>query len=380
VRERGVGRRRNSWVRLRLPVPLTCVALAALAMAAANCGGTLDAGADKETILPVDAAADKEAILPVDAAADRAAIVPLDAGADKEGLLPVDERNPIIIFNDNYQENWQGEYAILLANSGGPALVGIIVNTSPPSPNIDANLFGWNMMVKAARDSGLRNIPTPIRSVGPELVRPSDGNIDATVPNHSAGATFIVETSRQIIQQYNRPLVLVTGGRLTDVADAYLLDHTLPERVVVLSSLGTVTSSGAEMGMPNGEMDRWADIIVTKKFSYIQVSAYYDQLTDVTPSILSQLPDNPFTDWITSKQPNIWDDPPAADQVGVAAIAIPGFVSKVSRVTQKGLSSANNPTLIFDDAGANWLVTKSSGALATARFWQALLDPATFRP
>jgi hypothetical protein len=254
------------------------------------------------------------------------------------------------------------------------------VNTSPPSPNIDANLFGWTMMVKAARDSGLRNIPTPIRSVGAELVRPSDGNIDATVPNRSAGASFIVETSRQIIQQYNRPLVLVTGGRWTDVADAYLLDHTLPERVVVVSALGTVTSSGAEMGMPNGEMDRWADIIVTRKFSYIQVSAYYDQLTDVTPSILSQLPENPFTDWITSKQPNIWNDPPAADQVGVAAIAIPGFVSKVSRVTQKGLSSANNPTLIFDDAGANWLVTKCSGALATARFWQALLDPATFGP
>ena len=349
-------------------MPLAYVALTALAMVAAGCGGTLDAGANKEAFLPLDAGVDKEASLPPDAGAD----------ADKQGILPIDERNPIVIFNDNYQENWQGEYAIMLANSGGPALVGIIVNTSPQWANIDANLFGWNTMVKAARDSGLRNIPDPIRSVGPELVRPSDGTIDATVPNRSAGASFIIDTSQRIIQQYNRPLVLVTGGRLTDVADAYLLDHTLPERVVVLSSLGTVTSSGAEMGMPNGEMDRWADIIVARKFHYIQVSAYYDQLTDVPQFLLSKLPANPFTDWIASKQPGIWNDQYAADQIGVAATGIPGFVLQVSRVTQKGLSSANNPTLIFDDAGPNWLVTTSSGDVAKSRFWQALLNPATF--
>ena len=32
------------------------------------------------------------------------------------GLLPVDERNPILLTNDGAYDNWQGEYAILLAN------------------------------------------------------------------------------------------------------------------------------------------------------------------------------------------------------------------------------------------------------------------------
>jgi hypothetical protein len=343
VRRGSATRRPSAWDLPRGPKPSACVALAALAVAAAACGGTLD------------------------------------AGSDSHGLLPVDERNPIILCNDSFQENWQGEYAILLANTGGPALGGIIVTSSLPWPNIDSNLAGWKQMVKAARDSGLQNIPDPIASVGPTLVRPSDGNIDATQPNRSAGANLMVDASRRLARPY-RPVVIVTGTRLTDVADAYLADLTLPDRVVVVSSLGATTSSGGEMGVPNGEMDTWADVIVAKKFRYVQVSAYYDQLTDVPSSILPQLPANSFTSWIAAKQPNIWDNPLAADQVSVAATAIPGFVSQVARVKQQGVSAANYPALAVDPAGPGWLVTSSVGAMATARFWRALLDPATFRP
>ena len=127
-------------------------------------------------------------------------------------------------------------------------------------------------------------------------------------------------------------------------------------------------------------MDTWADVIVTKKFRYIQVSAFYDQLTDLPATMLSQLPTNPFTSWVAAKQPKIWDDQLAADQVGVAALAIPGEVSQVARVRQQGVSFAYYPALLTDTAGPNWLVTSSASAVATARFWQALLNPATFRP
>ena len=46
------------------------------------------------------------------------------------------------------------------------------------------------------------------------------------------------------------------------------------------------------MGIPNGEMDPWADTIVAGRFRYVQVSAFYDQLTDVTggPTRVSHLP------------------------------------------------------------------------------------------
>ena len=258
----------------------------------------------------------------------------LDAGWDApKGMLPVDYRNPIVLCNDGYYDNWQGEYAMLLSSTGGPSLEGIVINDSWPWPELEENMAGWREMVTAAREGGLRDIPDPLASTGPVLARPSDGNIDSTAPNRSEGASFIIDAANRLSLPF-RPLVVVTGGRLTDVADAYLMDHTLPEKIVVVSSLGSATTDGGEMGIPNGEMDTWADVIVAQKFRYVQVSAFYDQKTDVTASLLSELPTNAFTSWIQSKEPDVWDDLVAADQVGVLAVSIPSFVSSVARMAQ----------------------------------------------
>jgi hypothetical protein len=293
------------------------------------------------------------------------------------GLLPVDERNPIVLVNDATDDNWQGEYAVLLANGGGPKLAGIVVNTSPNWPEIDTNITGWRGLVAAARASGLAGLPDPTSSIGPVLVRPASGQIDDTTPNRSEGARLIVSASAQLSLPY-RPLVVVTGGRLTDVADAYLVDPTVTERVVVVSSLGSTTASGAAMAAPNGEMDPWADAIVTARFPFVQVSAFYDQLTDVPTSRLSELPSNPFGAWIAAKQPKIWDLVEAADQVAVAAVGIPSFATAVERVSAAALVGAGataGPDLVADPNGAAWLVTQNASSTATARFWQLLLAP-----
>jgi hypothetical protein len=297
------------------------------------------------------------------------------------GRLPVDERNPILLVNDGPDDNWQGEYAILLANTGGPALAGIVVGTGPNWPDIDANVAGWRGLIAAARASGLGALPDPTASIGPALVRPASGQIDDTSPNRSEGARLIVETSAHLSLSY-RPLVVATGGRLTDVADAYLVDPTVAERVVVVASLGTTTTSGGAMAAPNGEMDPWADAIVTARFRFVQVSAFYDQLTDVPDSRLSDLPSNALGEWIAAKQPKIWDLPEAADQVAVVATGVPTFATAVERVSAGALIGAGataGPDLLTDPNGAAWLVTASKGAEATGRFWKALLDPITYR-
>jgi hypothetical protein len=294
------------------------------------------------------------------------------------GLLPVDERNPIVLANDGADDNWQGEYAIVLANSGGPKLAGIVVNTSAPWPNLDANIAGWRGLVAAARASGFGGIPDPTASIGPALVRPASGNIDDTAPNRSEGARLIVDTSARLSLPY-RPLVVITGGRLTDVADAYLIDPTVAERVVVVSSLGATTASGAAMAAPNGEMDPWADAIVAARLRFVQVSAFYDQLMDVPASRLSELPANPFGVWIAAKQPKIWSLSEAADQVAVVAVGVPGFATEVVRVSAPapiGAGATAGPDLVADPNGAAWLVTQNASAEATGRFWKAMLGPA----
>jgi hypothetical protein len=301
----------------------------------------------------------------------------LDAGRDKlRGLVPVDNRSPVVLCNDGPKDNWQGEYAIQFASAGELSLAGIVISDSPFWSNLDDNMAGWKRMVAAARESGIRNLPEPLRSTGPVLVRPSDETIDSTAPNHSEGAQFIVDASKRLSSP-SRPLAVVNGGRLTDLADAYLIDHTVPERVVVVAALGTASTDGAEMGIPNGELDTWADIIVAQKFRYVQVNAYYRQADDVTDNLASRLPANAFTSWIQSKKDTVYaDDPLTSDQVAVLAVAIPSYVSAVVRVAQRGTTATDYPALQNDADGPVWLVTKADSGLGTARFQEILLDRA----
>jgi hypothetical protein len=167
------------------------------------------------------------------------------------------------------------------------------------------------------------------------------------------------------------------------VADAYLMDPTVAERVVVVSSMGSTADTGGAMGQPNGEMDPWADAIVTARFRFVQVSAFYDQTTDVPTSRLAELPANAFGDWIAAKQPSIFDLDQASDQVAVVAVGIPSFVTEVKKVSAAGLigaGAAAGPDLVTDPAGPLLLVTKSEGAEAARRFWQLLADPTTYAP
>ncbi|MDQ2645566.1 MAG: hypothetical protein M3020_17240 [Myxococcota bacterium] len=305
----------------------------------------------------------------------------LDAGSDvPRGLLPVDERNPVILSNDGTGD-WFGLYAILFANTGGPRLAAITVNSSSYAEDLDENLAAWRELVDAARASGLQNIPDPTASIGPPLVRPSSGEIAATVPNASQGARSIVEVSAQL-GSAARPVVIAVGGRLTDVADAYLLDPTVAERVVVVAALGSVVANGdALMGAPNGELDPWADAIVARRFRYVQVSSFYDATADLPAAELADLPVTPLRELVAELQPNITDTYTRADQVAVLAAALPGFVVDVERAVPETTTAPDplsGPRLLSSEDEGIWLVTGIAPATAGAALRSMLRDPATY--
>ena len=294
--------------------------------------------------------------------------------------MPVDERNAVIVANDSATDNWTGEYAMLLANSGGPPLAGIIVSPSPYWPDLAANVAVWNDMVTAARASGLRNIPDATPSAGDALVRPADGAIESTAPNRSAGAKLILDQSAQLGRPW-RPLVVVTGSRLTDVADAYLMDRTVADRVVVVSALGGAAGSGSVMGWPNGELDPWADWIVGQRFRYIQVNGYYDQLGDVSTAQAATLPANPFGSWMAAKISTVLQIPQSSDQIGVLAVGLPAFVTAVSRAVvdaSAAFDTMTGPPLVGQTDGSAWVVPSCDSAMAADRLWKMLRDPGTF--
>jgi hypothetical protein len=306
----------------------------------------------------------------------------LNAGKDvPHGPLAVDERNPVILANDGWNDNWSGEYAVLLANTDGPPLLGIIVSASRYWDDLTGNVNGWKDFVTAARASGLQGVPDVTASQSNSLTPPGDGQIRSTVPNNSSGAKLILELSHQSTPW--RPVVVVAGTRLTDIADAYLLDATVVDRVVVVAALGAIAGSRGLMTGPNGDLDPWADWIVAQRFRYIQVSTVYDQGADVTTDDLPNLPNNKFGDWMAAKQPRLSPLTTAGDQMAELTFALPHFIATVvqSRAdVSAGFNSppGQGPPLVPAPDGNDWLVTSINPRLAQARLWQMLLDPRTF--
>ena len=181
----------------------------------------------------------------------------------------------------------------------------------------------------------------------------------------------------------SRPVVVVSATSLTEIADAYLLDHSVVDRVVVVAALGTVAAPNGVMARPNGDMDPWADWIVVQRFRYVHVGTWYDQTGDVTTAQLPDLPNNPLGMRIADKRPNIIPDLTASDQVALLAVALPGFVTAVERAspdTSAGFDSMQGPTLVPDAAGSTWVVTQLAAPLAAARLWRCCGIPKHSRP
>lgn len=301
----------------------------------------------------------------------------LDAGYDTPpGQLPVDEHSALVVLNDGSLDNWQGEYAALLAAAGRVRLVGIVVDKSAIYPDLEANVAGFRRMIGAARASGMQHLPDPTASVSSPLVAPTSGVIEDTAPNRSEGARLILDAAARYGSEVH-PLVIATGSPVTDVADAYLMDPTLPERAVVVSSLGTVTGGGAVAGSPNGNVDVWATTIVTSRMRYVQVNGYYEQLRDVPDSRVADLPQNAFGTWMAEKRAEILDLDVACDQISVLAAALPYFATSVTRMRAE--PGDEFPTLTPDPNGRLWHVSEADSDRARDDLWSLLQDPATFR-
>ncbi len=186
----------------------------------------------------------------------------------------------VIYTNDGDIDVYAVEYTMALASAGEIDLVGIIADQGagcvPPeeayqTPEVwEKGRQQYADIIGMARRSGMVNIPDPVAGAGWALdapdPRPGDEwpTIEDTVPRDTPGSQLIVQEANNSTPA--NPLYIVTGGALTCAADAYLLDNTIADKVVVLSLMG----DEVEMGKYNGTIDPWAAYIVLEKFRYYQ--------------------------------------------------------------------------------------------------------------
>jgi len=296
--------------------------------------------------------------------------------------LPYDRSHPVIYDNDETIDVYTDDYLMALASAGDIKLVGLISSTSVAPYNkwvqpmdCETLLRGRANGVANARSSGLINLPDPVCGTIGHLRKPASGRIAHTLPLRSEGSRLIVNEASKATAA--KPLVVVMGGALTVVADAYLLDKTIADKLVVAWLSGNDNMNGY-----NTYIDGWAAYIVLEKLKLVHFAVGRGAIPYVPKAKLLQLPDTNLRRWMTDKYLNL-DLPGDYDFDAAPAISVmrSDYARKGKRVSFSHWTTMwNNEVPIFKDDpnGKTLVVTHTSGDVATEEWWRALMNPLAY--
>jgi hypothetical protein len=210
------------------------------------------------------------------------------------------------------------------------------------------------------------------------LEKPASGRIEDTRPIGAPGSLLIVREARKATSQH--PLVVAAGGPINAAADAFLLDPSIADKVVV----ACVGNGQANYDGYASWCDPWAGWIVFQKLRVV----YFPQVPAAHPVIapekFAELPESEFKRWLTMFR----TDPAGApktdgDAPPALAVVRSDYVLRSKRVSVAGTTPSGTPPreapLFKDDPTGNvWVVLEVSGAVATEEWWRALKNPAAW--
>lgn len=297
--------------------------------------------------------------------------------------LPFDCTNPVIYDNDDHRDMYTDEYLLSLASAGDIVLKEIITTYSANKMEYDLFVEGRQQIIQKARKSGFINLPDAIAGPYISLQRPETNCIEDTETLNSVGGRVIVEEALKATSA--KPLVIITGGQLTAIADAYLQNPDIVNSVIVCGIFGVKEKTY------NANLDAWAWIIVVSKFKCVSISdsdnntIYSKVFQSERPQTFKQrfkedlrngtFPKTTFYDWIIEKRHPVhpvaymeWDgDTPAA-----IPLMRPDYINNIERWRCIGIENGGMPKLVRDNDGPLYLVVSANSTVATKEFWRAI--------
>ncbi len=308
--------------------------------------------------------------------------------------IPYDHRNPVIFDQDGgIESGFLDVYIMALQSAGAIDLRGIISTTSygeadrpPPFSPVpeEALLRERQELIEKARRSGLQHIPDA--TAGPTISlqsrRPTSGRIEDTVPIGTPGSRLIVEQARAASAA--RPLVIVMGGQPTAVADAYLLDNTIADKVIVAWQAGSLREDGsvAAEGSFNMSVDPWASYIVTDRLRtvlFVGKGAADGGIPRTPKSRLTELPNTELRMLMTEagwpRVDGFWEPTTDIDSPPAIALTRSDYVKETRRYSLVGWEpnrwDANSllPIYAADPRGDLLAVVRASESVGTDEWW-----------
>lgn len=192
-----------------------------------------------------------------------------------------------VIDNDILDDAHTVEIALAAGSSGLMNLKAILISR-PVTYETRWNAVvqqAWGAMIRtAAIKDGFAHVPpvypgVPLGTTFDQRV-PVSGRIEDTVPfNTPAGRKIVAEALPCTLRN---PLVVFVGGRATCVADAYLMNPAIADKVIVAEYLDHLGHDGHLPGY-NTHEDMWAANIVLRHFRVL--AAYSKPLYAYAPAV-----------------------------------------------------------------------------------------------
>ncbi len=290
--------------------------------------------------------------------------------------FPITQSSSIIVDNDDHRDVYTEEYLMALSDLGEINLVGMITTYAPNKKEYDLFVKGREKLRLLAEESGMSNIPQVLAGTHLRLEEPPSRIIKDTPIMDLPASKFIVEKAHRA--HPDRPLVIVTGGQLTVIANAYLMDSTIADRMIISGVFGVSKQDY------NAGLDSWAWKIVLSKFRVFAVpigpssnrgTVYMKPPKVPKQQIHSQLPLNiPFFQWMYEKHHPSNALPDGHDYDGQAAIPLtqPQYITQAQRWKVTGLDQNGQLILIHDPKGPIIEALDADQSIATREFWRVM--------
>ena len=298
-----------------------------------------------------------------------------------------DRTSPVIIDNDAFSEDWTLEYVLAMAALGQLNLQGIIgCKAGRDGVHIYSTasqaVEEAKDLISLARESGMTVAKNPVRGANAGLVEPSSHRIGDTRFVTTRGSRLIV--SKALNASPTKPLIVMVGGHLADVATAYLDHPSIANRMVVYWI-------GGRLGLwsdYNSWTDYWAAWIVGRRLTMVMFPANL-MFTRHRPQIpfnrFGEMPANVFTNYLrVTKSPHVQELYPRDESdvaVGVYATR-QDFVTGFTRATLVGRTLDRNgllaPYAARSSTGNLYVITSALGNSAGRAWLNALKNPAAY--